>query len=137
MSIRVCGLDFVRPGFALRVAGLEFGMGRLTALVGPNGAGKTTLLKCLAGLLPVPRQTVFWDDRDLSAIPEGERARLLAFVPQEHASSFNYTVREFLLLGRAPYVSLFSQPSPADAARAEETLASSAWPGSAAGPTSR
>ncbi len=123
MSIRVCGLNFIRPGFVLRVASLEFAAGRLTALVGPNGAGKTTLLKCLAGLLSVPRRTVFLGDRDLSAIPDGERARLLSFVPQEHSSSFNYAVREFLLLGRAPYVSLFSLPSPADAARAEETLA--------------
>jgi iron complex transport system ATP-binding protein len=123
MNVRVHGLSFARPGFVLRVPDLEFSAGRLTALVGPNGAGKTTLLKCLAGLLPVPRRTVFIGERDLSAIPHGERARLMAFVPQEHASAFNYAVREFLLLGRAPYVSLFSLPSPADAARVEESLA--------------
>ncbi len=122
MSIQVRGLAFLRPGFALRVPDLEFAAGRMTALVGPNGAGKTTLLKCLAGLLPVPRGTVFLDGRDLAEIPDGERARLMAFVPQEHASVFNYSVREFLLLGRAPYVSLFSLPSPSDAARAEESL---------------
>ena len=123
MNIRVRGLAFTRPGFVLSVPDLEFAGGRLTALVGPNGAGKTTLLKCLAGLLPVSRHTIFMGERDLAAIPDGERARLLAFVPQEHAAAFNYAVREFLLLGRAPYVSLFSMPSPGDAARAEETLA--------------
>jgi iron complex transport system ATP-binding protein len=122
MNVQVRGLVFTRPGFVLRVPGLEFTAGRMTALVGPNGAGKTTLLKCLAGLLPVPRNTVFLGGRDLSGIPDGERARLMAFVPQEHASAFNYSVREFLLMGRAPYVSLFSLPSPADAARAEESL---------------
>ena len=47
----------------------------------------------------------------------------MAFVPQEHTSAFNYSVREFLLLGRAPYVPLFSLPSSKDASRAEETLA--------------
>jgi iron complex transport system ATP-binding protein len=123
MNIRVNGLAFTRPGFVLSVPDLEIAGGRLTALVGPNGAGKTTLLKCLAGLLPVPRRTIFMGERDLAAFSDGERARLLAFVPQEHASAFNYAVREFLLLGRAPYVSLFSMPSPGDAARAEETLA--------------
>ena len=123
MNVRVHGLVFSRPGFVLNVPDLEFASGRLTALVGPNGAGKTTLLKCLAGLLPVSRRTIFMGERDLAAIPDGERARLLAFVPQEHASAFNYAVREFLLLGRAPYVSLFSMPSPGDAVRAEETLA--------------
>jgi iron complex transport system ATP-binding protein len=123
MSIRVRGLVFNRPGFTLRVPDLEFGQSRLTALVGPNGAGKTTLLKCLAALLPVPRRTLFLGDRDLSAISDGARAKLLAFVPQEHVSAFNYSVREFLLMGRAPYVSLFALPSPADAVRAEESLA--------------
>jgi iron complex transport system ATP-binding protein len=123
MSIRVRDLLIERPGFALRIPSLEIGAARLTALVGPNGAGKTTLLKCLAGLLPVPRRTVFLDGRDAATIPHGERARLLAFVPQEHASAFNYSVRDFLLLGRAPYVALLAQPSPADAARVEESLA--------------
>jgi iron complex transport system ATP-binding protein len=123
MSIRVQGLVFSRRNFTLRIPALVFEEARLTAIVGPNGAGKTTLLRCLGGLLPVPRNTLFLGDRDLAAIPAGERARRMAFVPQEQASAFNYAVREFILMGRTPYVSLFSLPSPADAARAEEALA--------------
>ena len=123
MSITVRDLVFTRRVFALRIPELEFEKAKMTVIVGPNGAGKTTLLRCLAGLLPVARNSVFLDGRDLASIPDRERSRRLAFVPQEQASAFNYSVREFVVLGRAPHVALFSVPSPFDAARADEALA--------------
>jgi iron complex transport system ATP-binding protein len=122
MNLRVQNLLFERRNFTLRIPSLTFESARMTSLVGPNGAGKTTLLKCLAGLLPVPRGALFLDGRDLAAISFAERARRMSFVPQEHASFFDYSVREFILMGRAPYVSLFASPSSADAAGADRAL---------------
>ncbi len=122
MSILVSGLTVRFKHFTLSVPGFEFASGRLTAIVGPNGAGKTTLLKSLSGILPVPRGTVALDGRDIASLTAGERAKRLAYVPQEHASAFNYSVRDFVLMGRAAFVPLFSVPSAEDIRAAEEAL---------------
>ncbi|HET9139998.1 ABC transporter ATP-binding protein, partial [Actinophytocola sp.] len=37
-------------GFVLAPVTVEFGAGRLVAIIGPSGAGKTTLLELLAGV---------------------------------------------------------------------------------------
>jgi iron complex transport system ATP-binding protein len=123
MSLRVHNLTFRYRTFELRVGDLAFRDGRLSVIVGPNGAGKTTLLKCLAGLLPIPPGTVTLDGRDLPSIGEPERARRLAFVPQEHGSAFNYNVLDFVLMGRTAHLPFWSPPSAADVRVAEEALA--------------
>jgi iron complex transport system ATP-binding protein len=122
VSLRAAGLVHRYKEFTLHVPELGFEAGRLTAIVGPNGAGKTTLLKCLSGVLPVPRGTVFIDGRDIAEMSAGARAKRLAYVPQEHASAFNYSVRDFVLMGRAAYVRLTGVPSPADVRAADEAL---------------
>ncbi len=129
MTFRVRGLRFRRPRFELDVPALTIPAGRLTAVVGPNGAGKTTLLRCLAGLLPVPPGVVSLGGEDLAGLAAGPRARRLAFVPQEHAAAFNYAVRDFILMGRAPYLGLFGSPGADDEVRAAEALAFVGLPG--------
>jgi len=123
MSLRVRDLVFRYRAFELRVARLAFEKARLSAIVGPNGAGKTTLLKCLAGLLPVLSGTIDLDGRDMASLTEPERARRLAFVPQEHGASFNYSVLDFVLMGRTARLPLFAVPSAEDVRVAEEALA--------------
>ncbi len=122
MNLRVRNLVFRNKNFTLRLDALTFGAGRLTSIVGPNGAGKTTLLKCLAGIHPLSRDRVACDGRDLAELSDSQRARLMSYVPQEHVPSFGYTVRDFVLTGRAAHLSLFALPSAGDEAAAEKAL---------------
>jgi iron complex transport system ATP-binding protein len=122
MSVRVRDLTFGYRHFSLHVAHLDFAGTQLTAIVGPNGAGKTTFLKCLSGILPAAKGSVFIDDRDIALMSERETAKRLAYVPQEHASAFNYTVGEFVLMGRAAHIPLFAVPAEADLRFAREAL---------------
>lgn len=122
MSLQVRSLAYSNKNFTLRLGALEFAAGRLTGIVGPNGAGKTTLLKCLGVLLPLERKSVFLDGRDLAAMPAAHRARRLSYVPQEHVPTFSYTVRDFVLTGRAAHLGLFALPAARDAAAVEEAL---------------
>jgi iron complex transport system ATP-binding protein len=123
MSLRIQSLAFRFRNFSLFVRDLECPSARLTAIVGPNGAGKTTLLKCLSGIYPVAPGAVIIDGRDLNVLSARERARRLAFVPQEHATAFNYAVGDFVLTGRAAFVPLMAVPSGADDRYAAEALA--------------
>ena len=122
MSIWVKDLRFDYRNFSLHVRDLRFEAAKLTSIVGPNGAGKTTLLKCLSAILPIARDSLFLDRRDIALLPAAERARFIAYVPQEHGSAFNYAVQDFVLMGRAAYISLFSTPSAADVEIALEAL---------------
>jgi iron complex transport system ATP-binding protein len=44
----------------------------------------------------------------------GERARLIGYVPQAHAGTFAYSVRDVVLMGRTAHQGLFAKPSAAD-----------------------
>ncbi|QTN46600.1 ABC transporter ATP-binding protein [Ectopseudomonas mendocina] len=60
----------------------ELQPGGLVALVGPNGAGKSTLLRALAGLERMQGELTL-GGQDLTRISSGERARTLAYMPQQ------------------------------------------------------
>jgi iron complex transport system ATP-binding protein len=122
VNVRVENLLFSYGDFSLRVPGQTFTAARVTSIVGPNGAGKSTLLKCLAAVLPAPRGSVFVDGSDLAALAGKSRARLVGYVPQEPAFTFNYSVLEFVLTGRAAFIPVFSSPSRLDAEAAGEAL---------------
>ena len=72
--------------------------GSVVALLGPNGRGKTTLLKILVGAFAPTEGSV-------------ERHGRIAFVPQLFQVSFDYSVLDVVLMGRARHVGLFAQPS--------------------------
>jgi len=96
--------------------------GEVLALLGPNGGGKTTLLKTLLGLLAPQHGEVRLADRPLSAYTDRERARLLAYVPQSHYTTFAFTVETVVLMGRTAHGNLFSRPNNADRDAAARAL---------------
>ncbi len=96
--------------------------GTWVGLLGPNGSGKTTLLRTLGGLLPYTG-TLDVLGRPVRAWRPRELARRLAFVRQATALSFDFTVEELVLLGRAPHKGWLEGDTRADRARVREALA--------------
>ncbi|MCH4082814.1 MAG: ABC transporter ATP-binding protein [Olsenella sp.] len=68
--------------FALNVPALSFPDGCVTAIVGKNGCGKSTLLKTLAAIIP-HQGSVLVDGRELGGLSHTERARHVAYLPQQ------------------------------------------------------
>jgi iron complex transport system ATP-binding protein len=123
MSIQVRDLCYRRKAFELRIPRFDFAASKITAIVGPNGAGKTTFLKCLSALLTPSEGSIRVEGRDLRSLGESDRARRMAFVPQEQTAAFNFNVLDFVLMGRTAYLPLFGTPSARDRALAVEALA--------------
>ena len=98
----------VRLGGApiLDSASLEARPGELLGLLGPNGAGKSTLLRVMAGLLKPVAGEVRLDGSDLEALAAGERAKRIAFMPQQDAQH-PFTALETVLMGRYPHLGRF------------------------------
>lgn len=106
----------------LKGVSLELPEGKATALLGPNGSGKTTLLKVLLKILTPQEGSVYVDGEDVNEFGRDDLSKLIAWVPQEEALSFSYTVIEYLLLGRAPHLGFFSLPTKKDETKIIEIL---------------
>ena len=106
----------------VRDANLALKAGELVALVGPNGAGKTTLMRALAGLVPA-QGTIALQGKPLDTLPQRERARGIAYLPQGHIFHWPMSVEAIVMLGRAPHGDAFSSPSPDDRAAVARAMA--------------
>ncbi len=87
---------------ALEGVSLSARPGEFVGLVGPNGAGKSTLVRLVAGLLVPARGSVRLAGLDPGAARRREVARVCALVPQEPRVAWPFTVREAVMMGRAP-----------------------------------
>ncbi len=99
---------------ALEAVSLTARAGELLGLVGPNGAGKSTLARLVAGLLPPSAGTVRLAGLDPHAASRRAVARVCALVPQEPRAPWPFTVRQAVMMGRAPHQGLLAVPSPLD-----------------------
>jgi len=95
----------VSLGGATVVAGVTTTVerGEWVAVIGPNGAGKTTLLRAVASLVAYEGVIELLGD-DARLLSRGERARRVALVTQSPTMPPEMTVREYVLLGRTPYI---------------------------------
>ena len=107
---------------ALRDVSLVVRPGEVVGLIGPNGSGKTSLLRVCSRALPPRDGTVRLMGRDPYTLRPREAARLVAVVPQELSPAFPFTVRETVLLGRAPYLSPWGSGTEEDWARARRAM---------------
>ncbi|CDR33564.1 ABC transporter ATP-binding protein [Criblamydia sequanensis] len=83
----------------LRNIDLNFQPGFIYSVLGPNGSGKTTLLKAIAGIQVFYSGSIFWNSQEISFIKRRERSQIMTFVPQSSPVFFDFTVKEFALMG--------------------------------------
>ena len=95
-------------------ASLRLCKGDILCILGPNGAGKTTLLNCMAGLLRPSSGEVILCGRDMKSMKPKEVAAIVGYVPQTHTPAFDYSVLDFVMMGRAPKTGTFSRPGRED-----------------------
>lgn len=103
----------------LEVSGLAFGYtqknnlecidlyvkpGEFVALMGPNGSGKTTMMRCINKILKIRAGSVKIDEEDILKLSMNEIARICTTVPADTPIDFSLTVREFVSLGRTPFI---------------------------------
>ena len=88
---------------AIQNLNFELAEGELMGLIGPNGSGKTTLMKLIAGIVQPDKGMLNILERPIHAYNRKILARHIAFVPQSVPIDFPFTVKEVVLMGRAPY----------------------------------
>ena len=87
----------------LRGIDFEANEGEFVGIIGPNGSGKSTLLRCLYRVLTPSEGAVFLDGKKLSSYRVKESAQKLAVVAQHNYYNFEFSVRDVVMMGRAPH----------------------------------
>ena len=86
----------------LKGASLELKQGEIGILLGKNGSGKTTLFKNILGIHAPAQGAICFDGENLLKMPRRERARRIAYVPQDiHFGALS--VFDSILMGRVSY----------------------------------
>ena len=101
---------------------LEIGSGTVTAILGPNGAGKTTLLHLTLGWLKPQSGNILLEQHALSGYSRRALGQWMGLVPQNEHTPFEYSLLEFVLLGRAPHLPPLAMPGKADCEIAADAL---------------
>ena len=107
---------------ALDNVSLALRPGDFHAVLGPNGSGKTTLVRVALGVLPPRRGTAELLGRAVARWSRRELARVVGVVPQREENLFPQRVRETVMLGRYPHLSLWGAMGSDDRAAVARAL---------------
>ena len=109
VEIKGGGFAYERGRWLFRDLDLRLEQNQVGMILGPNGSGKTTLMRCLIGDAQLLTGTV--------CLPP-----LLGYVPQSLSLTFDFAVRDIVVMGRARYVPLLGVPGAADWREADKAL---------------
>ena len=97
VSVTLSGADIVKD-ISMKVDNKQF-----VGIVGPNGCGKSTLLKSIYKVIKPQKGLVFLGDKDVLQSSARAISKDLGVVGQFNELSFDFTVREMVMMGRTPH----------------------------------
>ena len=106
LSVENLTFRYERSGLpVLNGATLRLEQGEIGILLGKNGSGKTTVFKNVLGICKPQSGKILFHGENLLKMPRRERARRIAYVPQEIQFGA-LTVFDSILMGRVSYFGL-------------------------------
>lgn len=122
MLIEVKNLKFAYKKRTI-LDGLNFiiNEGDTLSILGANGSGKSTLLRIMLGFLKFEGEVKI-AGKNVSEYSKDSLAKIIAYIPQTHAQSYDYTVFDIALMGALCRTPLFSNFSKNDKILAENAL---------------
>lgn len=120
MKLVIKNLAFAYPGGKNLWQDVNFSIssGEIFPIMGANGCGKSTLIRCLIGFLkPSQGSIALTDTTGIIYTPEKnmqEFTKKIAYVPQMQNTAYAFTVRDYVVMGRAPHLGAFQKPSKVD-----------------------
>jgi len=97
VSVTLSGADIVKD-ISMKVDNKQF-----VGIVGPNGCGKSTLLKSIYKVIKPQKGFVFLGDKDVLKSSARAISKDMGVVGQFNELSFDFTVREMVMMGRTPH----------------------------------
>lgn len=101
------------------------GKGEIFSIMGSNGCGKSTLLRCVIGFYKPFTGSVTLEDGDhrYSALEDTKAfTERIGYVPQIQNTAYSFSIRDYVVMGRAPHLGLFQKPGKEDYEITDEVL---------------
>jgi iron complex transport system ATP-binding protein len=114
LSLKDVQFEYDAGRTVLNSLSLQVAPASITAILGPNGTGKTTLLNTILGFLELQHGEILLNGRNIQEYSKKQLSQLIGLVPQSEHIPFNFTVFEYILLGRTPYMGIFNMPTKED-----------------------
>lgn len=122
LEVSNLGFSYDRGPAIFHDVSFKVDQGEILSILGPNGSGKSTLLNCIANLYSPAAGEIFLNGQLMSRMNLREVAQVIGYVPQIHTPAYAFTVREFAVMGRTPYIGAFTIPGAEDYRIADEAL---------------
>lgn len=122
LQVSDCTFRYGPEEFELSGVSMEVRSGEVLGIVGPNGSGKSTLLRIMSGILKPRAGDILLGGEPVHSLGRRQLARQLAFLPQSPQTSFRFSVREVVAMGRFPYQKGFGFLTEGDVAAVNTAL---------------
>ena len=104
LEVSNLGFHYHNSRTIFREVSFSVDKGEVLSILGPNGSGKSTLLNCIANLYKPVSGQILLNGKPVSRMNLRDVARVIGYVPQIHTPAYAFTVREFAVMGRTPYI---------------------------------
>jgi len=112
MNIQIKNLSFAyNEDAVLENVSFSATSGEFLCMLGRNGVGKSTLFRCILGLLKGYSGEILLDGRNVKDMNSREMARSIAYIPQTHTPSFNYSVLCITMMGMTACMGKCASPN--------------------------
>ena len=101
--------------YGLKDINCTISKGKLVGIMGANGTGKSTLLKTIAGILPIDKGEIWFDDNRLTTMSAAQKSQQLAYLAQNTEIHWDLSVYDVIALGL---------PNPLNRAKEQEKVRS-------------
>ncbi|WP_336779442.1 ABC transporter ATP-binding protein [Paenibacillus illinoisensis] len=99
-EFEVCNLYYSHtPGRGIQNISFKLKRGSLTVITGEMGSGKTTLLRCVIGLLPLDKGSIYWNENKVEEPASHFSPLKTAYTPQV-PHLFTDTIKDNIVMGR-------------------------------------
>lgn len=122
LEVKNLGYQYYNSRRIFHDVNFQLDKGQVISILGRNGAGKSTLLNCLANLYKPTTGEIFLEGKAMRHLPLNQVSRFIGYVPQAHYPVYAYSVRNFVVMGRTPYIKTFSSPSRSDYEKVDQVL---------------
>ena len=114
--IKIKDLSFSYKGSnnILNNISIDFDENEITGILGRNGSGKSTLLECIMRFNSNYNGQILLNDRNIREYSLQDFSRIVTYMPQNINTTIEFKVMDYLIFGRAPYLSSSSIPQRSD-----------------------
>ena len=122
LDVKNLSFGYHRDHILFKDVNFSVDKGEIFSILGSNGIGKSTLLNCIANLLTPLDGEIMLNGVSLKNMNLRKIAKTIGYVPQIHDVAYAYEVRDYIVMGRAPYLGMFAKPSREDFRLADMTM---------------